>query len=568
MSPLETRDDGPMAGNGNGNKRDNTTEAAKPRQEHQDILPSIRPAALQHEHTEKPINTPAPLAQEDASSNLRSFSAEVENGNSQPSQAPNTVFTAWEKRFIVLVASMASFFSPISANIYFPALNTLSQEYHVSTTLINLTITVYMIFQGLAPSFTGALSDSIGRRPVYMVCFVIYIGANIGLALQHQYAALLVLRCVQSSGSSGTVALANAVVSDIATPSERGSYIGYASLGGVLGISLGSIVGGILSDFLGWRSIFWFLVISAGIAVIVIFLFLPETARGVVGNGSVRPPKWNLSLWDFLPSAKQRRTTTSISGVATGGGTKRIRVINPLMTLKICADKEASIVLLANGVVFAGYYAVASAIPSQFRELYGFNDLKIGLSFIPIGVSSALSAVAVGHAVDWNFARHARRLGISTADAKQMNRELGSFPIERVRCEVALPMLAMASVCCVIYGWLLSYRISVAGPLVMLFFLGFSISGFFTILSVLMVDVYPEAPATATAANNLVRCWLGAGASVLIIPMVGAMTSGWAYTFVGLMCLLMAPLLWVIMRWGPGWRMQRNVVEKARAASS
>ena len=478
------------------------------------------------------------------------------------------MFTAWEKRFIVLVASMASFFSPISANIYFPALNTLAQEYRVSTTLINLTITVYMIFQGLAPSFTGALSDSIGRRPVYMVCFVIYIGANIGLALQHQYAALLVLRCVQSSGSSGTVALANAVVSDIATPSERGSYIGYASLGGVLGISLGSIVGGILSDFLGWRSIFWFLVISAGVAVIAIFLFLPETARGVVGNGSVRPPKWNLSLWDLLPSAKQRRTTSSISGAATGGGTRKLRVINPLMTLKICADKEASIVLLANGIVFAGYYAVASAIPSQFRELYGFDDLKIGLSFIPIGVSSALSAVAVGHAVDWNFARHARRLGISTADAKQMNRELGSFPIERVRCEVALPMLAMASVCCVIYGWLLSYRVSVAGPLVMLFFLGFSISGFFTILSVLMVDVYPEAPATATAANNLVRCWLGAGASVLIIPMVGAMTSGWAYTFVGLLCLLMAPLLWVIMRWGPGWRMQRNVVEKARAASS
>jgi MFS family permease len=51
--------------------------------------------------------------------------------------------------------------------------------------------------QGLAPAFIGRLSDDAGRRPAYFLCFVIYIAANIGLALQNSYPALMVLRCVQ-----------------------------------------------------------------------------------------------------------------------------------------------------------------------------------------------------------------------------------------------------------------------------------------------------------------------------------------------------------------------------------
>ncbi|KAH9988769.1 major facilitator superfamily domain-containing protein [Xylariaceae sp. FL0662B] len=499
--------------------------------------------------------------------------------NAQPSQnrendndAAHTIFNPWEKRFIVFMASLAGFFSPISANIYFPALNSLTEEYRVSSTLINLTVTLYMIFQGLAPSFTGSLSETVGRRPVYALCFIIYLGANVGLALQHNFAALLVLRAVQSSGSSGTVALANAVVSDVATAAERGIYIGYASLGGVLGIAVGPILGGILSDFLGWRSIFWFLVIFGGVAFLVILFFLPETARGLVGNGSVRPPKWNLSFWDLFPNVQRRRARMHPTGQSPDSParrkTKKIQFFNPLDTFKICIDKEAGIVLFANGLVFAGYYAVASAIPSQFADIYGFNDLKIGLSFIPIGVSSAISTIAVGRAVDWNFARHSRRLGLSVEEAKNKNRELGSFPIESVRCEVAIPILIFASISSITYGWVLNYRTSVAGPLVMLFFVGFCANGFFTILSVLMVDVYPQAPATATAANNLVRCWLGAGASVAIIPLINAISSGWAYTFIAFLYLLMAPLLWIIMRWGPKWRADRVAAEKAKEASN
>lgn len=63
----------------------------------------------------------------------------------------------------------------------------------------------------------AGFSDKVGRRPAYIICFTIYIAANIGLSLQNSYAALMVLRCIQSAGSSGTVALSNGLVGDMIT---------------------------------------------------------------------------------------------------------------------------------------------------------------------------------------------------------------------------------------------------------------------------------------------------------------------------------------------------------------
>lgn len=168
-------------------------------------------------------------------------------------QRPYSIFSDGQKKRIVIFASLTGFISPLSANIYLPALDTLAKAMNVSNTLINLTVTSYMIFQAIAPTFVGNFSDNAGRRPAYTFCFVVCIAANVGLALQSSYAALMVLRCVQSAGTSGTVALASGTIADIVTSAERGTYIGYSQMGAVLGPSLSPIIGGLLTQFVGWR---------------------------------------------------------------------------------------------------------------------------------------------------------------------------------------------------------------------------------------------------------------------------------------------------------------------------
>jgi len=109
------------------------------------------------------------------------------------------------------------------------------------------------------------------------------------------------------------------------------------------------------------------------------------------------------------------------------------------------------------------------------------------------------------------------------------------------------------------YGWVLEQNAPLAAPLVLQFFIGLCVNGSFNILSTLVVDLYPQSPSTATAANNLVRCFLGAGGTGIINIMIRHMGRGWCFTFIALICIGASPLLWVEVKWGPIWREERKV---------
>lgn len=141
-------------------------------------------------------------------------------------EPPFSVFTRRQKRWISWMASFGAMFSTLNSFIYFPAVVPMARDLNVSVSLINLTITCYLIVAGLAPAVMGDLADHDGRRPVYTLMFVLMLGANIGLAVQNSYPALFALRMIQSAGSSGTFGAANGVISDVASVAERGSYTG------------------------------------------------------------------------------------------------------------------------------------------------------------------------------------------------------------------------------------------------------------------------------------------------------------------------------------------------------
>lgn len=122
-----------------------------------------------------------------------------------------------------------------------------------------------MILQDLALTIMGSFGDSTGRRPAYILNFTIYFAANIGLATQNSYAALLVLRSLQSAGCSGTIALGNGVISDVCTLAERGKHLGPIAAGDMLALVFGPMIGGLLSQYLGWRAIFSFLITVNGV---------------------------------------------------------------------------------------------------------------------------------------------------------------------------------------------------------------------------------------------------------------------------------------------------------------
>jgi multidrug resistance protein len=239
----------------------------------------------------------------------------------------------------------------------------------------------------------GTFGDTTGRRPAYILTFAIYFAANIGLAAQKSYTALLVLRCLQSAGSSGTIALGYGVISDIATPAERGKYLGPAAAGVMLAPAIGPTIGGLLAQYLGWRSIFWFLAILSGGYLVVYALFMPETSRKVVGDGSIPPSDW----WVMSPFQYWSARREKKGAIREGRGSeidekekkaqelakkRKFQFPNPLTSVMILREKDACIVIcfIATGM-FVLMTQLAS-LPTLFGEVYGFNTFKVGLCYL------------------------------------------------------------------------------------------------------------------------------------------------------------------------------------------
>ncbi|CAG8110975.1 unnamed protein product, partial [Penicillium nalgiovense] len=444
--------------------------------------------------TDKSINSSPNLPPRDEKVlSIPSTPAESINLESQAAESPPYhVFTRPRKLLMVIIVSFAAIFSPLSSNIYFPALSDVAEELNISMSLATLTITVYMIVQGLAPSFWGSFSDVLGRRVVFIGTFAVYIVSNIALAVSTNYGELMAFRALQAAGSAATISIGAGVIGDITTSAERGSLIGI--FGGVrmLGQGVGPVFGGILSQYLGFRSIFWFLVIASGISLFSIMFFLPETLRSIAGNGTVflkgiyKPVIYSIcgqknAREDSTPSGKRGKVTLKT-------------VLAPLTFL---CEKDVFITLLFGSIVYTVWSMVTSSTSALFEEQYGLNSMEVGLTFLGNGFGCMTGSYTIGYLMDFNHKRTEREYCQQHNLPTETRINLKShpdFPIEYARMRNTWWITAIFIVCVSVYGFIIAYGSTAIS----------------TINSTLVIDLYPGASASATAVNNLMRCLIGA----------------------------------------------------------
>ncbi|KAK8108258.1 uncharacterized protein PG998_010271 [Apiospora kogelbergensis] len=167
---------------------------------------------------------------------------------------PYSIFTPRHRKILTVLLGLASFASPLTANIYLPLLPLLQDQYHATAQAINLTITLYVVVQAVIPIFFAPTADQYGRRLVSLASLLVYTVGSIGLAINdaagRRYPALLLLRALQAFGSSACATTIWGVTSDVCIPIERGAMIGPVLSISNLGVVLGPVVGGLV----GWRT--------------------------------------------------------------------------------------------------------------------------------------------------------------------------------------------------------------------------------------------------------------------------------------------------------------------------
>lgn len=475
--------------------------------------------------------------------------------NEQAVEKSYSIYTRREKWFIVMIASMAALFSPLTANVYFPAIPSIASAFHTSIESINLSVTVYMVLQGISPMFWGTMADRIGRRPIFLICLLVLCLSCIGLALvpTSAYWLLMLLRCIQAAGSASTVALGAGVVGDIGTPAERGGFFGLFTLGPQVGPALGPIIGGVLANKLGWRSIFWFLCIMSAVCFALIVIFLPETLRRLVGDGSVIPSPFYRPLVPIVGKGRVDRDAPK---------PPKPTLNNPL---RLFFYLDVLNLLVFNAVLYAVFYAVNTTISTIFASKYPFlNEIDIGLCFLAIGGGMIIGTVLSGRMLDADFQRTKTRL-VKKAEEdpekrirpEDVTRE-ENFPIERARLRMLPIFTAIFILTCAGYGWSLQQETNIAVPLILQIIFGYTVTAIMTGMQTLLIDLLPSQSSSITACNNLVRCSLGALMVSVIDLIVNAIGPGWTYVLLAGICLACSPMIWFAIWIGPRCRAQRR----------
>jgi MFS family permease len=502
-----------------------------------------------------------------------------------------TVWSVRDRRLLVALLGYLALASSLTANIYFPLIELLAARYEVTTQAINLTITLFIVFQGIVPSFWSPLSDAWGRRPVYLATFTVYTLASMGLSIvDRNYPALLILRAMQSIGSSAVVSLAYATVSDVIVHSERGKYLAPMLTTTNLGNCIGPVVGGGIALVAGDpRWCFRVLLIFGASATLLIGWIMPETGRPIVGNGAV-PAKgiwmtwWNLLSRNRIIAYLRGRSHSQTGVTATGqkesrsgtmpaaleleselesdvniGKTGKGRLIfpNPLPSLRIVFYPDTFLVLWLSGCPSALLFCVQTSISPIFTNHYGFNPLEVGLCFLTGGVGIIAAGFVAGRLMDWNYKHVAKEAGFSIDRVR--GDDINNFPIERARSRGSI-IIILVSLCVVIgYGWVVEANVHPSVPLILQACILCKCATLHQIYGALIVDIFPEKPGTAAASKNITRCVLAGLFVAVLDPLVKALGYGWFFTLIGLLdastCIL---AVLGLNRWGREWRNKRS----------
>jgi MFS family permease len=477
-----------------------------------------------------------------------------------------SVFSVAMRTYLTYLLGLITILSTLTATIYFPLIPMLSTHFSVSIQAINLTVTVYAICQAISPALFASLADTSGRRPVLMGLISLYVCASLGLALNRDsYAALVALRALQSIGGSATPPIAYGIVADVAVVSERGKMLG-PMLSTCNAISaVGPVVGGAVAlSTSGYTWVFLVLLILAVISLLLAGFTLPETLRNVVGNGSQPAHGVWRTWWSFLRGKEQqwRKESEANNGIERPlpvDGKLTWRPLSAFASVRIIFYPDAAVVLWMVASSYSVYYTFQVAIPVIFEEIYGYNELEIGLAFLPGLAGMTIGGIIAGKLVDRNYAKIARKCNVNVNVNRDKGDNLKDFPIESARYRNCLPFILFVVALVAGYGWAVQSHVHPSVPLIMQFFICATSTLLSHTSSALLVDIFPDMSSTAYASGQIMRCGLSAALAAILQPLVDAVGRGWCFTIFALFVGISGLVSVVISRSkGMQWRQKRQ----------
>lgn len=187
--------------------------------------------------------------------------------------------TLWRHPHWALAALLAGLgtLGPFAIDTYLPAFGGIAASLHATPAQMQQTLSAYLLGFAAMNLFHGAISDSLGRRPVVLAGLALFTLATAGCALSESIATLVAFRALQGMSAGAGSVVARAIVRDMFPPEEAQKVMSMVTIFFGLAPAVAPMLGGLVFVYAGWHAIFWLLTGIAGTMLLANARWLPES---------------------------------------------------------------------------------------------------------------------------------------------------------------------------------------------------------------------------------------------------------------------------------------------------
>ena len=171
-------------------------------------------------------------------------------------RTPAPPLSSTDKGIVLFIAALAGFLTPFDGSAVNIALPVMAAEFHLDAITLSWITTAYLLTSAVFLVPFGRIADIYGRKRIFLYGIAIFTGASLVMTMVSFPEMLIAIRLIQGFGGAMIFGTALAILSSVFSPGERGRALGIYIMAVYLGLTMGPFLGGILTGYLGWRSIF------------------------------------------------------------------------------------------------------------------------------------------------------------------------------------------------------------------------------------------------------------------------------------------------------------------------
>jgi EmrB/QacA subfamily drug resistance transporter len=313
------------------------------------------------------------------------------------------------KTSVLVVAAVATFMGPFMVSSVNVALPAIQEEFSLDAVLLSWIANAYLLATGICLVPVGKMADIYGRKRAFAAGIFVFTLSTVATAFCPSISWIIGCRVIQGIGAAMTMATSFAIIAAVFPLSERGKAIGITVAAVYIGLSMGPFAGGLLTGFLGWRSIF---LVNGPIGILAFFLCVTKIRQEWADAAGERLDRlgsllYGMALVGIIYGFSALPQSIGVGLLCVGFTAlgvfvwQELRTPCPVFEVRLFQhNRTFAFSSLAALINYAATFAVAFLLSLYLQYIKGLSPQSAGLVLVSQPVTMALFSPLAGRLSD------------------------------------------------------------------------------------------------------------------------------------------------------------------------